>query len=1020
MHLASLPTRTAVLRGRSGEQDAVRRLLDGARDGSGGALLLMGGPGMGKSALLGFAAEQARGFLVLRTGGAEAERRLPYSALHRLLRPVRDARSLLPPSQSALLLATLHLGPPTPAPIPAPSPALIPPQPQPQPPVSAPAPGSGPVSGPVSAQPPAPAPGTAEGSPDRVRSAEQAGDGLDVAAAVLDLLAMLAARKPVLVCVDDLHHLDPASRDLLLFAARRVSGDPIVLLFTSLPPGRAPSPGDHDRASCDHGWEAGEVPVRVLHPLDGTAARQMLDDLVPAALGEEPRASIERLAHGVPLALAELAGSLTAGQVAGTHAPPASVPPDGRLWRAYTRRLARLPSATRDLLLLIAADPGLDILTLIGAAELWRDDGTTLPAGHGHVLDLLEPAEAEGILTAADERYAFAEPAMGPVVYAGASLARRRAAHRLLARVLDQDHQRLRRAWHRAAALDGPPGELAAELADAAETAAPYGGHPEPFVALERAAELSEQGEVKAARLASAAHHASISGHPQRARALLARLSPLAVPHEMRGQAELLRGNLELLGGETGNAHDRFLAAAGWLLDRDRALGVRALVRAAEAGYMAGDHQRFLAIARRAAALRRPDDRPATQLMFEYLEGMAATLRGRHAEAAGPLRRVLCLAPRVDSPALLVWAGAASLLLGDDASALALASRAVESARGRGGGSALPQLLSTVIYAEMWMGRYGSVARHAVEGLRLAQESGQHCTAGHHLAWLAMAAAVQGDKESCRAQATAAIEVADAHGLGVAAALGNWALAHLDLACGRVADAANRLHGELRHGHVVIRVMATPTFIEAAARTGERRDAVAALEVLDRWVGSTRSPDRLALAARCHALLAGPGASEELFRHALDLHHRGACEFETARTQLLFGGALRRERRPGAAREHLHSALDTFERLGARLWAGQARAELRAAGQTVPPASAPAAPQASHLAPAARLAARQEHIARLTAQQAHIAQLVAEGATNREVATRLFISPRTVEHHLRNIFAELGIRSRVDLARLLS
>lgn len=166
-------------------------------------------------------------------------------------------------------------------------------------------------------------------------------------------------------------------------------------------------------------------------------------------------------------------------------------------------------------------------------------------------------------------------------------------------------------------------------------------------------------------------------------------------------------------------------------------------------------------------------------------------------------------------------------------------------------------------------------------------------------------------------------------------------------------------------------------------------------------MSSTRSPDRLALAARCHALLAAPGEAEERFRDALDLHQRGLCEFETARTQLLFGSALRRNRRPGAAREHLHGALETFERSGARLWIEQARAELRGAGEAI-------------RSPGPRTAEK------LTAQQLQIARIVADGATNREVAAQLYLSPRTVEHHLRNIFTKLDIRSRVELVRLLS
>ncbi|MDH2426132.1 LuxR family transcriptional regulator [Sphaerisporangium sp. TRM90804] len=906
---------TPILRGRDPELAALDRLLDGARQAQGAAMLLLGGPGTGKTALLDAAAHRARDFVVLRAAGVRAESRVPLSGLHALLRPVAGTLARLPRARAAVLGRALLTG--------------------------------------------------------------TAGTGLALPAAVLDLLSAIAERGPVLVCVDDAHLLDAASRESLFFAARRLAGERVALLFAAR--------GDHGTAIA----APGGVPARVLGPLGETASRELADDLVPGRPPEDVRAALERVAAGNPLALTELIGSLTPEQLEGTAPPPTCVPPGGRLWQAYAEQLARLPGATRHLLLLLAADHDLDTATLLRAAE------------PRCALTALEPAERAGVVRVVQDGYVFGEPAMRPVAYASASLARRRAAHRLLAGVLDQRHQRLRRAWHRAWALDGPAEELGDELAEAAGHAPMNGGYPGASLAFERAAELTAQGDLKAARLAAAARHASTCGHPQRARSLLSRLRSLTITAEMRGQAELLHGSLELLGGETGSAHDKFLSAAGWLLDRDRELGVRALVRAAEAGFFAGDNQRFLAIARRAAALRRPDDRAAVQLMFDYLAGLAATFSGRHAEAAVPLRRVLLLAPAVRDPAMMVWAGVASLLLGEDDQAHLLATRAVESARRRGAASVLPQLLESVIYAEIWMGRYASVAANAVEGLRLAQETGRLNTAGHHLAWLALTAAVHGDEETCRMRARAAFELADAHGLGVAAALGNWALAHLDLAAGRVTEAAGRLGGEHRHDHLVVRVMAAPTFIEAAARTGEREHALAALKVLDGWVDSTRSPDRQALAMRCHALLAGPGEAAELFGRALDLHGQGVCAFERARTQLLFGGALRRERRPGAAREHLHGALETFERLGARLWVEQARGELRAAGQAV----------RTHCTAEA---------GQLTAQQYQIARMVAEGATNREVASQLFLSPRTVEHHLRNIFARLGIRSRVELARLLS
>ncbi|KAB8189455.1 AAA family ATPase [Nonomuraea phyllanthi] len=943
-----------VLRGRGEEERALRRLLDGAETGAGGALLLVGAAGMGKTALLDNAAAHALPrFRVLRVSGVESESRLPYAGLHGLLRPVASSAASLPRAQAGALLAALESG-------------------------------------------------TGAG-------------GLALPAAVLALLSAVAADQPVLACVDDVHLLDSASRGVLAFAARRLSSEPVALLFAARDgdldtvPARRPCRDRHDvpvREVCrelndvpvrDACWELAGVPVRELAGLDAAAVRELAGDLAPGEVAEDLLAALDQVACGNPLALAELIDSLTPDQLAGLAAPPAAPPRDGRLWREHASRLAALPEAARRLTLLVAADPGLDAEMLIRAAA---------PAS---ALTAVEPAERAGILRCTGDRYDFRDPAVRAVAYHGAPLVRRREAHRLLARLLSEPSpgygaRRLRLAWHRAYALDGPAAELADELAAAALTTRPPGGHPEPYLALERAGELTEPGNpAKAERLAAAARHAWVAGRPQVARSLLAGLrSPTAAPDELRGHVELLHGSLELLGGETGSAREELLSAAAWLLESHRMLGVRALVRAADASYRAGDNRAFIAIARQAAALRRPDETMAAQLMFEYLAGMASTFSGSHQEAAGPLRRVVELAGSVRDPAVLVWACVASMLLGEDDTAHRLSARAVEAARLRGAASALPQLLEYTIYPEIWMGRYASVAATAAQGLRLAQAAGQLNTAAQHLAWLAITAAVGGDQETCRMRADAAIDLAEAHGLGIAGAIGNWALSYLDLAAGRPADAANRLRGERRiSNHVVIRVMSTPHLIEACARTGDRERAGSALRVFERWVGSTRSPGLRALVARCRALLAEPGEAEGLFQEALDLHGQAAYEFEAARTRLLYGSALRRDRRPGAARTHLHAALETFERHGARLWTEQARAELRASGEPVRPAPVVTTGQ-------------------LTAQQLQIARMVAEGATNKEVAEQLFLSRRTVEHHLRNIFSRLGIRSRVELVRLMS
>ncbi|WP_336208077.1 LuxR C-terminal-related transcriptional regulator [Nonomuraea sp. LPB2021202275-12-8] len=906
MSLASPVTRPPALHGRAAEEDAVHRLLDRARNGDGGALALLGAPGIGKTAVLDLAAALAGDFTVLRACGIRQEAHLPLSGLHALLHPVSGL------IRSHVLTWALRLG-------------------------------------------------VTDG-------------GVALPAALMEFLSELSAAEPVLVCVDDVDLLDGASRETLAFAARRLAGERVAMLFAARQAGELPD----------------DLPVRALAPLDQAASRALADELLPGRLSDDLRAALEQVARGNPLALRELVDSLSAEQLAGLAAPPDGLPVGGRLHRAHAGRLAGLPEDTRFLLLLLAADPGLDTATLILAAE---------PADP---LSVLAPAEEAGVIRVEADRYVYTDETVRAVAYADAPLARRRAAHRLLGNLPGAEHRRLARAWHRAIALDGPPERLATELVTAAATSARH-GHPGPSLAYERAAQLTGHEANRADWLATAARHAWTSGDFRRARSLLARLRCPVVSDSSSGQAELMYGRLELLSGHADSARDKLLAAATWLLEHDRLVGVKALLHAAEASYMAGDIRSFQVIARQAALLRRSDDCAAAQLMFEYLEGMAATFGGRHGAAAAPLRRVVELASAVTSPVTLVWACVASLLLGEDATAIELAARAIDTARRRGAVTVVPQLLESVIQAQFWLGRYASVASHAAEGLRLAQASGQLNAAAQHLAWLAHAAAVQGDAEGCRDHANAALGLAESHGLGIATTLGNWALAHLDLAAGRPADAAARLRGHRGNDHVVIRVMASPHFIEAAARTGDERRAAAALRVLERWVGSTSSPDRRALVARCRALLATQGEAGELFIQALELHRQGACQFETARTQLLYGGALRRERRPGAAREHLHGALETFQRLGAVLWSERARAELRASGETV-----------------ARVSPAGDPESLLTAQQLRIARLVAEGATNREVAAQLFLSPRTIDHHLRNVFAKLGVRSRVELARLLS
>jgi DNA-binding CsgD family transcriptional regulator len=314
----------------------------------------------------------------------------------------------------------------------------------------------------------------------------------------------------------------------------------------------------------------------------------------------------------------------------------------------------------------------------------------------------------------------------------------------------------------------------------------------------------------------------------------------------------------------------------------------------------------------------------------------------------------------------------------------------------------LPYVLEFLARAEAVDGRYAAAAAHANEGLVLAHETGQQNSVCHLHASLALIAALQGREDECRSHATAALELATARGLGYQAALADWALARLDLSLGRPEEALVRLSALAAagpgEGHPFVRLVSTPELVEAAVRAGQPATAQAALVEFERFARETAPPWALALVARCRGLMSAGGAAERHFKAALRLHGEGARPFDRARTELAFGEFLRRDGRRKEARLHLRAALDALERLGAAAWAERARDELRASGETARERDPSTADQ-------------------LTPQERQIVRFVAEGSTNKQVAAQLFLSPRTVDHHLRNVFLKLGISSRAELIR---
>ncbi|ROQ69663.1 AAA ATPase-like protein [Streptomyces sp. 840.1] len=817
-------------------------------------------------------------------------------------------------------------------------------------------------------------------------------------AALLVLLRRLGAEQPLLVCVDDAHLWDADSRAALGFAARRLGAGSRVAVVLGA--------GD--------GAEFAGLPALRLGPLDDDAAAALLDRLTGTTgtadrVDPVVRAELLREAAGNPRLLTGLTGRLTPDQLAGRSALPSPLPGGEDVLEAHASCLDGLPPDTRTLLLLAAAaeehEPegaGCDAALLLRAA---------LAAGLGPAaLDraLLTRAGTGGALQRAGGRVHFSHPLLRRAVLHRATPHRRRVVHGLLATLLtarsraapEAEPAALAALVQRAGAAAGPDAALADALEAAAATVRT---HAERAAALARAAMLSTDEALRAGRFAEAADCTRLAGDAGRARALLARVGGRP-PH---GGAHRVRGLLALRDGSAVDAREELLTAASLLAPYDPHRALDALLGAAEAAWAAGDAPAYLDAMTR-IAVPVPD-----RALARYIDGMCAMLRGRTTEGHALLRQCLDASGRARGPAGMLRGAVAALVLGDIDAACRSGAGALAAVRASGPDVLLPQALEHLAYAELRAGRHARARAHALEGLRAARRTGQPNTAAHLHAVLALAASVEGGTQSCAAHADAALAGAGPRALAQAETLAVWALARADLAAGRSGEAAARL-GPLvgpgpRRGHFAARMLAVPCFVEASVLAGRAapgegadpvRGAVAEFAV---WVTYTTDPAAPALLARCRALLAPPGEAAGRYEEALVHHDRTGGDFERARTQLLYGAWLRRRRRTREARGPLRDALVAFERCGARAWTDRAGGELRAAGEAVDGSPAGGADPLSVLTP----------------QQQRIARCVAEGATNREVALRLSVSTRTVDHHLRNVFAALGVRSRTELAGLL-
>ncbi|MCX2925010.1 LuxR family transcriptional regulator [Streptomyces sp. NEAU-W12] len=868
------------------------------------------------------------------------------------------------------------------------------------------------------------------------------GDGRVGGEVLLDILRAESARSPLLVCVDDAHLWDTASRAALGRVAARVhaaEGVHRVGLLVSVP-GHRPV-----------GKELAGLPVLELAPLTPGDAAGLLHDLTDGAVDPVVRDELVTEAQGNPALLLALAHRLSPAQLRGDRALPRPL--------ADAVTLAAVaggcPSGRRPdragLLLTVAAAMRATGEQDAEAALVWRaTNGCGGREGDGRPSPS-EPPKAPELVTVSEGRLRFRSPLLGRALYAGAPPERRRAAHRELAAAHPDPHgvpALLHRSW---AAL-GPDAALATRLERAVTD--PTSGIPSSLrrTAQVRAAELTPDDARRARRYTAAAQQALLAGHPREALCLLDAAGSRPAPAPVRGRAELLRGGVLLADGPVDDARESFLLAARLLAGPSPAEADAAVLGAAGAAWAAGDWQACLralthddasadpavagALVLRAAAAttRGPQEAAAREalrggpphrgavpaqpsvspssLLRDHRDGMRAVLLGRFDLAAAPLTRVVDRGRPATDPERLLRSAAAALMLGDVAAARRVGARALAAARTLGAASLEPRALEYLAYAELRAGCHQLARTHAEEGLRSARRTGQRNTAAHHHAVLALAASIESDRARVTGHAAAALTTARRHGLAQASLLAQWAVARADLGAGRPEAAADRL-GPLvrpgaRRGHFALWMLAVPCFVEAAALAGRPEHARAVVEDFALWTSCGADPQAPAQLLRCRALLAAPEDADELYLRALQRHDETSGDFERARTGLLHGKWLRRRRRLREARARLGEALVDFERCGAQLWARQTAAELRANG---------VAPHGPGAGEPPRHGAR--GLSRLTPQQLRIARCVAEGATNREVALSLSVSTRTVDYHLRNIFATLGVRSRVELVRLV-
>lgn len=918
------PTADRMLRGRDAECRTLDELLAMARSGHSGVLVIRGEPGIGKSALLDYAAENSPGFQVIRIAGVETEMELPFAGLHQLCGPLLGRIERLPvPQRDAL----------------------------------------------------------------RVAFGIQAGDPPDrflVSVAALRLLSDAADRRSLACLIDDAQWLDLASMQALAFTARRLLAERVAVIFTVRETGQP---------------ELAGLPEMVLRGIGDSDARLLLDSAIRGRLDPQVRDRIVAEAHGNPLALLELPRTQTPAQLAGGFGLPDAQRLRSLIEESFLTRARMLPANTQRLLLIAAAEPVGDTALLWRAARLLAIDP-----------DAAAQAVDAGLIELGS-RVRFRHPLVRSALYQAAKVADRREAHRALAAATDPETDPDRRAWHRAHATLGPDEIVAAELEHCAQRAQARGGVAAAAAFLERAAELSADPAHAGARALAAAQATFDAGAPERAAGLVTTAELGLLSELQRARAERLRAQVAFArnrGAEasplllraarrldrldTGLARETYLEALGAAVFNGRAGGSAGLLEAAEAARAAP----------RGAQSARGVDVLLDALAVRFIMGYQASvtplreaLRAFWGEAGPELsgsdnrwRFLWLVCPVTPEPlAAELW---------DDTAWDDMASTAVQLARDAGALAVLPVALSYLACVRLHKGDFAAASALVEESEAISAATGiaplRYATLLLH-AW--------GGREHVALPAIEAeAREAAARGEGRAIGLADHAAAVLHNGLGNYDAALVAARAACEYDDLAFFGWSLAEQIEAASRVEATQDTAAMLEMLAERAEASGTDWALGMEARSRALLSEGDTADALYEEAIARLGRSRMAVHHARGHLVYGEWLRRTDRRREAREHLATAYEMFVEMGADGFARRAHRELGATGAEIRKRS-------------------MRPLDKLTPQESQIARLARDGYTNAEIAVRLFISPRTVEWHLRGVFAKLGITSRRGLRSAL-